>query len=204
LCKLLLPAKSGEGLVGVEGLHVELALLLLASVVASSVSTWSVSTSSITASVISSVVVITIIVKVGTASSVGTALESQIFAINDKLVGFFFLTSEFSGSLFVDLLAFDDVAFQHVLAVVSFSGGFWFVVSRWTGKTGHVLFESELNFDWFFWFGVFSFFSGWVFVFDVVVGDGLWSWFFGKFFWVFSFVTSVKFASALSFFTLVV
>jgi len=203
---LLLSAKSGECLVVVEGLHVELALLLLASVVASSVSTLSVSTSSITASVISSVVVITIIVKVGTASSVGTALEAQIFGIDDKLVGLFFLTSEFSGSFFVDLLAFDDVAFQNVLAVVSFSGGFWFVVRRWSGKTGHVLVESELNFDWFFWFGVFSvvFFSGWVFVFDVVVGDGLWGCFFGLVFWVFSFVTSVEFASALSFFALVV
>merc|ERR1712014_84697 len=126
LCKLLLSTKSGECLVVVEGLHVE-SLLLLASVVASSVSTLSVSTSSITASVISSVVVITIIVKVGTASSVGTALESQIFAINDKLVGLSFLTSEFSGFVLVDLLAFDDFALQHVLTVVSFSGSFWVI-----------------------------------------------------------------------------
>merc|ERR1711972_1027923 len=153
LCKLLLSAKSGECLV-VEIGHIELAFLLLASVVASSVSTLSVSTSSITASVISSVVVITIIVKVGAASSVGTALEAQIFGVDDKLVGLFFLTSEFSGSLFVDLLAFDDVAFQDVFTVVSLSGGFWFVVSRCSVKTGHVLVESELNFDWFFWFGV--------------------------------------------------
>ena len=154
-------------------------LLLLASVVASSVSTLSVSTSSITASVISSVVVITIIVKVGTASSVGTALESQIFAINDKLVGLSFLTSEFSGFVLVDLLAFDDLALQHVLAVVSFSGSFWLIVRRWNAKAGHVLVQSELNFLWFLWFGVFSVFDllGWVLVFSVVISN--WSWLFG-------------------------
>jgi hypothetical protein len=205
LCKLLLSAKSGECLVVVEGLHVELALLLLASVVASSVSTLSVSTSSITASVISSVVVITIIVEVGSTSSVGATLESQIFGIDDELVGFSFLTTEFSGFLFVDFLAFDDFAFQDVVAVVSFSGSFWCGIIRWSSKTGHVLFESELNFDWFFWLsvlGVFFGFFGWVFVFSVVVSNGLWSWFFGSFIWVFSSVTGVEFASASSFFTL--
>jgi hypothetical protein len=180
-----------------------LALLLLASVVASSVSTLSVSTSSITASVVSSVVVITIIVEVGSTSSVGTALESEIFGVDDQFVGFFLLATEFPGFFVVDFLALDDLALQDVVTIVSFSGGFRGGV-RWSSEASHVLFKSELNFDWFFWFGVFSFFDffGWVFVFSVVVSNGLWSWFFGSFVWVFSFVTPVSFASASSFFTL--
>jgi hypothetical protein len=65
-------------------------------------------------------------------SSVGSALESEIFGIDHQLVGFSFLATEFPVSFFVDLVAVDHVALQDVVTVVSLSAS-GFVIS-WSGR----------------------------------------------------------------------